>query len=258
MALSKIKGIILNARDYGDTSKILTIYAREKGKIKAVVRGARKLTNRFGSAFQPLSYCEFTIYKRHNSDFATVTSCSQIESFNSLASDLKLLAYGTCLLELTDSLTSYEEEDRKAFNALLGNLFLLSNSDDPESVFFISQIRLLTEFGFRPHLEDCAGCNTEPDGKIFFSSKEGGLLCGNCAKNNSYADPITGETLKFMKASRTVYSEKLAKMTADRAVKDQLYFILPKFIDYHVEKDLKSNIFIKNVNRLYAWLKNRE
>ncbi len=51
MPLQKTDGLILRSIPLGETSKILTIYSKDFGKVSIIAKGARSARSRYGQVF---------------------------------------------------------------------------------------------------------------------------------------------------------------------------------------------------------------
>ena len=60
--------IVLRSIDYGETSRIVTLFTRERGKIGVMAKGARANRSRFGSTLEPLSHINVVLYYKPGRD----------------------------------------------------------------------------------------------------------------------------------------------------------------------------------------------
>lgn len=62
------ESIVLNSKKYGDTSKIITVFSADYGKISLIAKGSRVPKSKFGSSIEPISCSNLTFYMKPNSD----------------------------------------------------------------------------------------------------------------------------------------------------------------------------------------------
>lgn len=178
-------GIILNSLDYGEADKILNIYTKENGLVKAICKGAKKINSKFRGKVDKLSCAFFQFAKGKNLDI--VNDCSQVNAFSSLRSDLLKLTYGILFLEIINGF-AHEQDTESSFiyELLYQGLNHLQTVSDP-SLFSINFImENLTIHGYKPQFDSCVMCSEEITIKdsVFnypFSSALGGLLCERCS-----------------------------------------------------------------------------
>ena len=79
--LTKTEAIVIRSMKYGDSSKIVTFYTRQFGKLKGIAKAARRSNNKFGSSLEPLSHVMLVVYKKDHRDLHLISQCDSIQSF---------------------------------------------------------------------------------------------------------------------------------------------------------------------------------
>ena len=100
--------------EVGEADRILTIYTLEYGKLQAIAKGIRKLRSRKAGHLEPFSRVELMLAKGRNLD--VISQAEAQSTYENLRADLKLIAYGACVIELLDRFT-YEEGENGLFSA---------------------------------------------------------------------------------------------------------------------------------------------
>ncbi|OGI20218.1 MAG: DNA repair protein RecO [Candidatus Melainabacteria bacterium RIFCSPHIGHO2_02_FULL_34_12] len=178
-------GIVLTSYSFSEADKILNIYTRNNGLVRAIGKGIKKPTSRFGGKTGQLSCCYFHFAKGKNLDI--LSDCEQINAFPKLRGDLIRLTYGMLFVEIVSSFAyEMESESTHIYELLYSALDKLQITEIPD----LFSIRFIMEFlsihGFRPQLETCVSCskNISYEGSrdyFPFSSILGGLLCNKCS-----------------------------------------------------------------------------
>lgn len=252
MAIQKSEGIILRRQDLRETSLILNIYTRDFGKIKGIVRGVRGSRAQYGGAsLEIFALDEIVFYERKHADIYTISQCDLLEFFYPIRSSLDKLAYANYIVELIDSVTTLGDKNIEAYSLLLNSLKLLSGDSSPRRVTRIFEIKLLHLLGLMPTLGQCANCGIKMDADAKFSFTHGGLICRKCfgAGADKYARPILQGTVKFIEHIRSSPFEKVARVKVALEVGRELEEILRKFLDFHIERRLKTLEFIKEIEK---------
>lgn len=248
MAIQKSKAILLGRQDLRETSLILTFYTESFGKIKGIVRGVRGPHTQYsGGSLEVFAYDEVVFYERKSSEFYTVSQCDLLEFFNPIRESLDRLAYAAYMVELLDSVTALADKNIDVFRLLLNSLRLLSGESSAKRTTRIFEIKLLALLGLMPTLTSCANCSGKLDTAARFSFRHGGLICRACFNMDKFARPILPGTVKFIEHIRNSPFEKVERVKVASTVGKELEEILRKFLDYHIERRLKTIEFLKEI-----------
>ena len=93
-------GMVIKTLPVGEYDRHVTILTKERGKITAFAKGARRPNSRLVAATNPFSFGEFKLYVGKNS--YTVLDASISNYFEELRNDFIAAYYGMYFLELTD------------------------------------------------------------------------------------------------------------------------------------------------------------
>ena len=107
--------IVLRGLDYGETSRIVTLFTRERGKMSVMAKGARKTKSKFGSTLQPMSHVEVVFYYKPTRTLQILSESSHVRAFHDLQRSLEKITLGLRVVELVVVLRpggSAETQDR--------------------------------------------------------------------------------------------------------------------------------------------------
>ena len=121
MELKRVKGIILRVYKTGDTTKIITVYTKDAGKLRLIAKGARRPLSKFVSVMDIGNFAEFIYYRKENREQYYISDATLLENYGDIKYDLSKFWVFNCLLELVDIITP----STGLFNVTLGEL--LSN-----------------------------------------------------------------------------------------------------------------------------------
>lgn len=181
----KTRAIVLRTRRMGETSKLVTFFTEEFGKLKVAAKGARKPKSKFGAALELMTEVQAVCYLREDRDLQTLSDCDLLRTFPSLLADLQLMSYGSAACEMIDRLSIDQEPNKRVYACLKGVLRGLEEvaSQQVEPLFWYFQLRLAEALGYRPELTECVGCRQRlaTRGEVTFSPSMGGGLCRDCS-----------------------------------------------------------------------------
>ena len=149
MSSYKTEGVILKRLNYGEADRILTIYTKYRGKIRAIAKGVRKITSRKGGNVELFNHCVLFLAEGRNLDI--VTEAQVVNSFSRLSNDLEKTAAGFYLVELIDQLTPDGQINRQVFDLLVGALAQIgadSSADERGQNIKQFEVSLLKLLGF--------------------------------------------------------------------------------------------------------------
>lgn len=250
MPIQKSEAIVLRKQDLRETSLIITFYTKDFGKIKGIVRGVRGPHAQYGGgSLEIFALDEIVFYERKKSDVFTVSQCDLVEFFNPVRVSLERLACATYIIELLDSVTGLADKNAEVFALLLNSMNLLAGESSARRVARIFEIKLLNLLGLMPTLELCAACGARADTSAKFSIAQGGLICKKCCDTDKNAVSIMQGTVKFIEHIRVSPFEKVARVKVANTVGQEVQSILRKFLDYHIERKLKSLAFLQEIEK---------
>jgi DNA repair protein RecO (recombination protein O) len=231
------QGIVLRSMKLGEADKIVTVMTQGSGKVRAVAKGIRKTTSRFGARLEPFTHVSLMLYHGRGS-LDTITQAEIIAPHRRLRDDLALFAAGETMLEAVDKVAEEHERNmRLALLLLAGMRALDTQPADPSSVAESFLLKLLSLSGFHPSLTACAVCGA-PDPQLF-ASGQGGAVCSRCAEPG--AGPVSRSALdRLQTLALAEMAEAGAHVEPDMRVRKEARALLYGFAEYHLDRRMKS------------------
>jgi DNA repair protein RecO (recombination protein O) len=248
---------------YRDTSKIVTFYSKEYGKLKGIAKGARTAKNKFGSALEPLSHSMLLIYKKEHRDLHLISQCDSIDSFKNLTEDLDRMSTGLAVLELIDQVTHHEERTPAMFALLVETLSALNVSTKNYEMYLQAfQLRLAALFGYAPNFDTCGQCGKpillgNGEKQVAFQIVRGAVFCNTCYIPNDSAVHDNDQSIAFTILSaqglqiiqRLVHAQlsSFNNLEYDAPTGNEINELLRLYLRYHFDglKPLKSAGFFQ-------------
>ena len=211
---TEITGMVLKAEPIGEYDRRVVILTKEKGKVSAFAKGARRQNSRLLAATNPFSFGSFRLY-------AGRTSFSLVEAdisnyFEGLRSDFEGAYYGMYFLEVMDYYTRENNEDKEMLKLLYQSLRALMHGKIPNRlVRYIFEMKAMVLSGEFPGLPE----------------------------NGVYEDS-TGYAVHYIMTSPV---EKLYTFTVTDSVLMQLKEIADDYRGRYVDKTFKSLEIVENL-----------
>jgi DNA repair protein RecO (recombination protein O) len=132
MAAYKTRAISLKTAPFAEADKMVTLFTRAHGKIRAIAKGARRVPSRFGGRVEPLTYADCFIAKGRNLDI--LSQCQVIETFQKLREDPALLPSALYMIKLVNSGTVEGQHHPELFDLLLESMMRLKKGQNGRRV----------------------------------------------------------------------------------------------------------------------------
>jgi DNA repair protein RecO (recombination protein O) len=183
MGLYHDQGVVLRTYRLGEADRIVVLLTAGRGKVRAVAKGVRRTTSRFGGRMEPLSHLKLLCYEGRELDI--VSQADTIDHWRRFHDDLEGLTDGLALAEAAEQVAQEGQPSAALYRMLVGALRTLAERPAPLVVagFYL---KLLSLDGAEPVVDRCAACGTldgEDQGAgslVAFDFAQGGTLCRNC------------------------------------------------------------------------------
>lgn len=174
MSVIEDRAIVLRGWKLGETDRIVSLLCENSGKVRAVAKGVRKSTSKFGGRLEPFSECRVSLWKGR-SELLTISQVDTVQSNVALSEDLDKLVKASAIAELLDKV-AVEAVDTSTLFALTSRA--LGNLASDSSVNFLSAyfLRVATIEGVTPECEACLACGSTVD-LAYFDANAGGVRC---------------------------------------------------------------------------------
>ncbi len=245
------EAVVLRHSDWGEADRLLTIFSREAGKLRAVAKGVRKMRSRKAGHLEPFTRSKVLLARGR--DFWIVTQAETVDAYLPIGEDLLRTAYAAYVLELVDRFIYEEGENRPLYQLLVDTLERVSTLPDAFPAVRYFEIRLLDLLGFRPELNNCVRCGNEikPEDQ-YFDAGQGGVLCPRCGDGVQTARPVTVNTLKFLRHYQRSTFREASRAELSPAVRRDMESLLNYYLTFLLERKLNAPAFLREVRRDHA------
>lgn len=242
-----LTGMVLSSMPVGEYDRRIVILTKERGKITAFVRGARRPKSSMVAATNPFCFGEFEAYEGRTA--YTVVKASISNYFQEISTDLDKTYYGCYFLELADYFSLENADATNQLKLLYQSLRALSvKSLSSRLVRCIYELKSLVYYGVYPDFFTCIGCGAK-ENMAWFSTRSRGCICSKC---HPPSDAVRLEESTFYALQYIVVSpvEKLYTFTVTDAVLNQLEQMTSYCMRIAVDKKFKSLEFIEGLSNL--------
>jgi DNA repair protein RecO (recombination protein O) len=236
MGLYRDTGVVLRVHKLGEADRIITLITRRHGKVRAVAKGVRRTTSRFGARLEPFGHVDVQFAEGRSLD--VITQVESLDPFGlGLVGDYQRYTAGCAILETADRLTSEEGEPvLRLYLLVAGALRALVGGDrDVSLVLDAFFLRSMGFAGWAPAIGECARCG-EPGPHRSFSVQAGGAVCTRCRPAGS-ASPAPDT---FVLLDALLHGDwDLADASGD-GVRREASGLVAAHLQWHLERQLRS------------------
>lgn len=231
---------MLRTHKLGEADRIVILLGRVSGQIRAVAKGVRRTTSRFGARLDPFNLVDVQLHRGKNLD--TVTQVEMISGYASLlGGDYEAFTGAKVMVETVQKLTEGVAEVEEGYFPLLhGGLGALAARRHPVGLTTASfLLRIMREGGWEPSLNACAACG-RPGPHGLFASEVGGTVCSDCAPLSSADLSAEGvQQIAALLRGDWALAEALPHSSWDEATR-----LAGAWAQWHLEQRLKSLPFL--------------
>jgi len=230
--MEKASALVIRAIDFSETSRIVTLWTRELGKVRALAKGGRRLKSNFDVALDLLNVCGIVLLRKSSGSLDLLTEAQAQERFPRLREDLSALNAAYYVAEMLGDWTQDYDPHAILFDEALGTLRNLGQPGvltGPCLAHF--ELVLLRELGYGPALDFCADCGEGLTGQgLAFSAAGSGALCGRCQTKQRDRRPLSStvwQTLTKLQQSGESWRE-----VQDPHLRNEVRQILNDYVTY--------------------------
>jgi DNA repair protein RecO (recombination protein O) len=239
--LYRDEAIVLRTHKLGEADRIITLLTRQHGRVRAVAKGVRRTSSRWGSRLEPFTHVDLQLAEGRSLD--VITQAETLTPFSGgIGGDYDRYTAGTVMLETADRLVAEEREPSpQQFLLLVGGLRAMSaGGPAPGQVLDSYLLRSLAVAGWAPSFDHCARCGEEGPHR-WFNPAAGGVLCAACRVPGS-ATPAAG-TITVLGA--LLAGDWPAVESADPRHLKEASGVVAAYVAWHLERGLRSMAYVE-------------
>lgn len=241
-----LTGMVLVSSPLKEYDKRVEILTRERGRIPAFAKGARRQGSPLSACTVPFTFGQYQLYEGRNS--YSLKSGIIENYFGTLADDYSMLCYASYFTEIARYLT---REGLRADGELL-LLYITFRAMQAGKVPAglirrIFELRFMAMQGEAPGVFSCVRCGSSDAFNVYMA--EGGLICGECLKKDQhfkehYPVKLSHDaryTLQYIISSKL---DKLYTFYVSDSVMEEINSFMQKYLARYLPHHFKSEEFL--------------
>ncbi|MEX0701481.1 MAG: DNA repair protein RecO [Planctomycetales bacterium] len=215
MSAEKTDALVLRLTDFSETSRVVSLFTRDFGRISALAKGARRLKGPFEAALDLLAECRIVFLRKSSASLDLLTEAQLITRFRPSGRGLVGLYGGYYVAELLSGLTEEYDPHPALYDAARSTLHRLAKEEEPKLSVLRFELAILREIGQLPALDACLACGRVPEAGGSFAHwvSHGGLICRDCSRDEYDQQRIAAGTvaaLRTLSSTDEGLAERLA------------------------------------------------
>ena len=244
-----LDALILKHMDYGEADRIVVAFSKERGKVRAIAKGVRKLHSRKAGHLEPFTHVR--LFLAQGRDMPIITQAQTIEPFGVLRGELTKIGYASYAIELLERFSSEDGANQPLYQLSLDTLLRLEKTDDPFTAIQYYELHLLEMQGFKPELFSCVRCRKTIQAEDqYFSAELGGVLCPDCGLLIQKSLAVSLTALKYLRYFQRSEYQKVAQVIIEQGIREEMSRLMQRYITFLLERRLNSPDFINVVGHL--------
>lgn len=231
MAHYRDEALVLRTYKLGEADRIVVLFGRTRGKIRAVGKGVRRTKSKFGARLEPGSLIHAQFYEGRNLDI--VTQAETAHRFDHLRSDIDRHSRAMIILEIAEQVALEGQGNPALFKTVTGALKELDRSGNATVLPALVGKVLMLE-GVQPQIDRCVVCGTV-DAIESIDITQGGALC----HNHRQGEPMSGEA---QTALALIFQGRIREVLngTDKSTVREIESLSTRIMEHHLERRLKA------------------
>jgi DNA repair protein RecO (recombination protein O) len=228
--------VVLRVQKLGESDRIITMLTRRNGRIRAVAKGVRRTTSRFGARLEPFGHVDVQWIEGRS--LHVVSQVEGVDLYGKrFLDDYPRYTAASAIAETAERLTPAEHDPAlRLFLLTIGALRSLAAGEHTGSLVLDAYLlRAMGVAGWAPALRECAVCGTGGAHRAF-SVPAGGCVCPDCRPPGA-ARPAPA-TLELMAA--LVEADWKRADASEPGPQKEASGLIAAHLQWHLERGLRS------------------
>jgi DNA repair protein RecO (recombination protein O) len=201
MSSEKTDALVIRLTDFSETSRVVSLFTRDFGRISALAKGGRRLRGPFEGALDLLAACRIVFIRKSTASLDLLTEAQLLRRYQPQGRDLARYYGGFYVAELLNGLSEEYDPHPLLYDQALATLDRLAAGPEPRLTLLRFELVLLREIGQLPAFEGCLVCDQQvrKDQTYAFWVSQGGLICRTCQREEYQGDAVPAGTIALLR-----------------------------------------------------------
>ena len=198
----RTNAIVFKKEDQSEADRIFTVFTHDFGKLDIRAKAIRKINSKLRSGIDIFYLSEIEFIRGKNNK--TLTDANAIKKNNDIARDFKKFKIAHEIAGALDKFIKGQQKDKEIWNLLVDIFEKLNDNqiaiNNQQLIFYYFLWNFFSVLGYRPEILKCTLCQQRLNPyNIYFSNKEGGIICKKCLDSDTDAKKINSDIVKVLR-----------------------------------------------------------
>ena len=234
----KVMGMVISSSPIGENDKRIVLLTKEKGKISAFVRGARRPGNHLMAASDSFAFGTFYLYPGRES--YTLVNADISNYYREMAADIVKTYSAYYFLELAEYYAVENQDGSKVLNLIYAAFkALLNEKINDRLVRYVYELKMLVLNGEYPDFFSCRSCGGKEEINGFSVFMDG-VVCSKCAGHINEVITLQTSTLYALQYIVCTDIGKLYTFTVSDEVLTELKMVVGRCMHAYIDRKMNS------------------
>jgi len=198
----RTKGFVFKKDDRLETDRLFSVFTEDFGRVEVLGRAIRKIASKLRGGIEIFSLSEIEFIQGKN--YKTLTDAILTKKLNNIINNPEKLEIANKIIDVLDNLIKGQEKDEHIWDLLEETFEKLNDYSLPivcsSFIYYYFLWNFFSVLGYLPEVYKCAICQGGFDSQeLYFSNKEGGVICRDCLNLNNDAQKINTDLVKVLR-----------------------------------------------------------
>jgi DNA repair protein RecO (recombination protein O) len=238
----KTTGLVLRRFNLGEADRVITFITPDKGKVKAVARGVRRISSRMAGHLE--LFGEVNLMLAKGRQFDVITSARLARHPEDIGGNYDSLSQAYLWAEMLDKLTPEDQSQPDLYNLAAGAFRELGESGPDALLRLYFDLGLLTVLGYRPSLDECVNCGAKDESRQYWFSPELGGIVDQACRQGTGSQPMEVAQIKLWRLLLTQPLQRVRGLGGAVTAADNSRAAVNGFYDFLFGKRFKAGMVL--------------
>lgn len=231
----RTNAIVFKKEDRSEADRAFTVFTYDFGKLDVYAKAIRKINSKLRAGIDIFYLSEIEFIRGKNNK--TLTDAESIEKNNNIFQDFEKLKIAYKIMDVLNKFIKGQQEDKNIWNLLVDTFRKLnirqSAANNQQQLYYYFIWNFFAVLGYHPEILKCAVCREKLNPySIYFSNKEGGIICKKCLEFDKEARKINSDVVKVLRLILKKDWKIISKLKIDLASQKLLEIMTNNYYDY--------------------------